>query len=76
MTFRRGDGGPSVSNPKGSVKFWIEGGMLTKYQYKVSGLMNWNGNEMDIDRETTVVIQDVGTTRVDVPQGARSKLSP
>jgi len=74
MTFRRGGDGPSISGAKGSVKFWLKDGGLTKYQYKVKGLMDWNGNEIDIDRETTVEIKDVGSTTVEVPEEAKSKL--
>ncbi len=77
MTFgRRGGGqGPAISNAKGSVKFWIKDGVLTKYQFKVQGTMNRNGEDMDIDRTTTVEIKDVGTTKVTVPEEAKKKMS-
>ena len=76
MRFRRGGGdGPSVSNAKGSAKFWVTDGALTKYEYKVTGTMNFNGNDIDIDRTTTVQIKDVGSTKVEVPEGAKKKLS-
>jgi hypothetical protein len=73
MRFRR-SGGPAISNAKGSVKFWIKDGAITKYQYKVTGLMSFNGNDMDVDRTTTVEIKDVGKTKVDVPEAAKKKL--
>jgi hypothetical protein len=78
LTFRpRGGGGegPTVSNPKGSVKFWLKGGALSKYEFKVQGKVDFNGNEMDVDRTTTVEMKDVGTTKVDVPAEAKKKLS-
>ena len=78
LTFRaRGGGGdgPTVSNPKGSVKFWLKSGALSKYEVKVQGKVEFNGNEMDVDRTTTVEIKDVGTTKVDVPAEAKKKLS-
>jgi hypothetical protein len=77
MTFgRRGGGqGPAISNAKGSVKFWIKDGVLTKYQFKVQGTMNRNGEDMDIDRTTTVEIKDVGATKVTVPEEAKNKMS-
>jgi hypothetical protein len=75
MTFRRGGDGPSINNPKGTVKFWITDGELTKYEYKVQGQMNWNGNDIDIDRDTTVEIKNVGNTKVDLPEAAKAKLS-
>jgi hypothetical protein len=81
MTFgRRGPGGqgqgPEVSKAKGSVKFWIKNGMLTKYVLKVSGTMkNRDGEDMDMERTTTVEIKDVGTTKITVPDEAQKKMS-
>jgi hypothetical protein len=81
MRFRRGGGGggggegPAISGAKGSAKFWIKDGVLTKYEFKVSGKMDFNGNEIDLDRTTTTEIKAVGTTKVDVPEGAKKKLS-
>jgi hypothetical protein len=77
---RRGAGGgggegPTVTGAKGSAKFWVKDGVLTKYELKVSGKMDFNGNEMDMDRTTTVEIKDVGTTKVEVPEAAKQKLS-
>ena len=64
----------TVSNPKGSVKFWLKDGALSKYEFKVQGKADFNGNEMDVDRTTTVEIKDVGATKVDVPEDAKKKL--
>ena len=64
----------SVTNPKGSVKFWLKDGLLSKYEYKVQGTVDFNGNEVDLDRDTTVEIKDVGATKVDVPDGAKKVL--
>jgi hypothetical protein len=76
MRFRRGGGdGPTISNAKGSAKFWVKDGVLTKYEFKVSGKMDFNGNEIDLDRTTTTEIKDIGTTKVEVPEGAKKKLS-
>ena len=77
LTFRpRGGGdGPTVSNAKGSVKFWLKEGELSKYEFKVTGKVSFNGNDRDVDRATTVEVKDVGTTKVEVPEGAKKKLS-
>lgn len=77
LTFRRRAGGdaPSVTNPKGSVKFWLKDGALTKYEFNVKGTVDFNGNEIEQDRTTTVEIKDVGTTKTDVPEAAKKKLS-
>jgi hypothetical protein len=72
LTFRRGGG--SVTNPKGSVKFWLKDGVLTKFEFHVTGTVNFNGNDFDQDRTTTVVIKDVGATKITVPEEAKKKL--
>lgn len=64
----------TVSNPKGSVKFWLKDGMLFKYEFKVTGKVDFNGNEVDVDRLTTTEIKDAGTTKVNVPEAAKKKL--
>jgi hypothetical protein len=74
LTFRRG-GNATVTNPKGSVKFWVKDGALTKYEFNVKGTVNFNGNEFNQDRTTTVVIKDVGTTKITVPEEAKKKLT-
>lgn len=71
---RRGGNNATVTNPKGSVKFWVTDGMLTKYEFNVKGTVSFNGNDMDQDRTTTVVIKDVGTTKVTIPDDAKKKL--
>jgi hypothetical protein len=78
ISFRPGGAGgegPEVSGAKGSARFWVKDGVLTKYEYQVKGSMSFNGNDMDVDRTTTVEIKDVGTTKVTVPDEAAKKLS-
>lgn len=72
---RGGGDGPEISDAKGSVKFWVKDNVLTKYEYKVTGKMTFNNNEREVDRTTTVEIKDVGTTKVDVPEEAKKKLT-
>jgi len=77
LTFggRRGGGpAPTVSNAKGSVKFWLKDGVLAKYGIKVQGSVSFNENNMDVDRTTTVEIKDIGATKVEVPEDAKKKL--
>jgi hypothetical protein len=71
---RRGGNAPEPKNAKGSVKFWTKDGMLSKYEVKVQGSVNFNGEDRDIDRTTTVEIKDVGTTKIDVPEAAKKKM--
>jgi hypothetical protein len=76
LRFRRGSGdGPQITNAKGSAKFWLKDGVLSKLEYKVSGSMNFNGNDIDVDRTTTTEIKEVGTTKVTIPEAAQKKLS-
>jgi hypothetical protein len=67
--------GPTVSDAKGSVKFWITDGVLSKFQTKIQGKVSFNGNDRDVDRTTTVEIKDMGKTKVTVPDEAKPKLS-
>lgn len=69
--FRMGN----AKNATGSVKFWVKDGALTKYEVKAKGTVERNGNETEVDRTTTVEIKDVGTTKVEVADGAKKKLS-
>ena len=67
-------GNATITNPKGSVKFWVNDGKLVKYQFHMQGSMDFNGNNFDSDRTTTVEIKDVGTTKVVVSDDAKKKL--
>jgi hypothetical protein len=71
---RRGGGdGPEISGAKGSVKFWVKDGVLSKYETKVKGSISFNGNDRDVDRTTTVAISNVGSTKIQVPEDAQKK---
>jgi hypothetical protein len=37
--------------------------------------MTFNGNDVEIDRTTTTEIKDVGSTKVEIPDEAKKKLS-
>lgn len=74
---RRGGGGgnaPQISDAKGTVKFWIKDGVLSKMQYTVQGKMTVNNEDREINRTTTTEIKDVGSAKVEVPADAKSKL--
>jgi hypothetical protein len=76
MGGRGGGPRPEVSNSKGTVKFWIKDGVLTKYVTKVTGTMkNQDGDDTDIDRTITVEIKGVGTTKITVPDEAKKKMT-
>ncbi len=71
---REGQEAPKTTDPKGSVKFWIKDGALTKYEINVKGKVTAGEREMDIDRTTTVEVKDVGSTKLEVPAEATEKL--
>jgi len=62
---------------KGSAKFWVKDGLLTKYEFKVRGkiTVGEDKREVDISRTTTVEIKDIGSTKITLPEGAKKKLS-
>jgi len=71
-------GGTAPTPPKGakgSLKFWLKDGALVKYEFNVQGTVTGrNDQEQQIDRTTTVEIKDIGSTKLDVPAEAKSKL--
>lgn len=67
---------PTVTNAKGSVKFWIKDGVLTKYEFKLKGNISFNGNDFPNERTTTVDIKDVDATKLDIPEAAKKKIAP
>ena len=67
--------GPQFSNLKGNVVLTIADGALTKSVVHVTGTMSFNGNDVDVDRTTTVTFSNVGSTSIDVPADAAAKLS-
>jgi len=73
---RGGNGGegPTITNAKGSVKFWLQDGKLVKYQFHVQGTVSFNGNDRDVDRTTTVEIKDVNSTKIDVSDDVKKIL--
>src|SRR5215471_11924818 len=64
---REGQDPPKIEGAKGSIKFWIKDGVLTKYETKVQGKVTAGDRENDIDRTMTVEIKDPGTTKLEVP---------
>ena len=75
MGRRAGAAGPPDS--KGTVKFWIKDGVLSKFEYTVQGTIKLPNSEEEtkMSRTTTVEIQGVGTTKVTLPDELKKKLS-
>lgn len=63
------------SDAKGSVKFWVKDGALSKYEVNLQGKTSFQGNEREFNRTTTTEIKDVGTTKLTVPEDATKLVS-
>jgi hypothetical protein len=72
---REGQEAPKVSNPKGSIKYWIKDGVLAKYEFNVQGKVISGERETDVNRTTTVEIKDAGSTKLELPDEAKEKLT-
>lgn len=72
---REGQEPPKTTDAKGSVKFWIKDGVLSKIETNVQGKVTAGERNSEINRTTTVEIKDVGATKMDVPAEAKQKLS-
>ena len=66
---------PAPKDAKGSVKIWLKDGAVAKYEVKVSGKVDRQGEETQMERTTTTELKDVGTTKIEVPDDAKKKLS-
>jgi hypothetical protein len=70
------DGPPPPKNAKGSVKFWIKDGALSKFESHLTGTVTFgqDGQEQDLEITRTVEIRDQGATKVQPPEDAKKKL--
>jgi hypothetical protein len=76
---RRGGGGggtpPEVTGAGGSVTFTVADGVLTGYQMTLTGRMNFNGEERDVNRTTKLEFTGIGSTSFDIPEAAAGLLA-
>lgn len=75
---RSGPGAPAIlQDAKGNVKFWLQGGVLVKYQvHAEAALPGQAQTTRTYARTTTIELKDVGKTDLGLPDDARKKLSP
>ena len=65
---------PIISS--GKFKLWLKNGAVNKYQLTLEGVVAVGGwKKVDVRRNSTTTLKDVGTTDVIVPDEARRKLS-
>jgi hypothetical protein len=69
-----GGDGPDITGAKGTAKFWVKDGALSKYETDVQGSIDFGGNTRDMHPVTTIEIREVGTTKIDVPADAKKNL--
>ncbi len=72
---RDGDEAPKIADAKGSIKFWMKDGALTKYESNIQGKVTAGDRDTDVNRTITVEIKDAGTTKVEVPAEAKEKMT-
>jgi hypothetical protein len=53
----------------------LKDGQLQKYTIKLSGTVNFGGDDQDIEGTMTSEIKDVGHTKLEIPDDAKKKLS-
>jgi hypothetical protein len=59
----------------GKASIWIDGeGRIAKYETTVTILAVMQGNEVEMSTTRTVMIYDVGTTKVEIPEGAKKAI--
>lgn len=76
MTFgASGNGGPEVSNPSGTVAFWVKNGQLSKMEVHVTGKVTFSGVDYEVDRTTIYEITNVGKVEIKVPEEIKDKLN-
>jgi hypothetical protein len=62
----------------GTFRFWIQEGVLVKYETQLEGVLsvlaNGERREVTVNQTTTTTLSQIGTTTVDIPAEAKKKL--
>ena len=59
---------------KGSTKFWLKEDALTKYEFNIQGKVTAGEREIDVNQTIAVEIKEVGKTKIEVPDEAKTAL--
>jgi hypothetical protein len=65
---------PQATDAKGTIKYWLKDGALTKYEINVQGKVTSGDRESTINRTMKTEIKDVGATKLDIPEEAKPKM--
>ncbi|HVR74097.1 MAG TPA: family 16 glycoside hydrolase, partial [Planctomycetota bacterium] len=68
---RGGPRGSEVKDPRGTVLFTIQDGVLTGITITVSGTREARGSEIKLSRKMTTLITEIGSTQVAIPPDAK-----
>ena len=60
-----------IKDPRGSVTFRVDAGVLTEFTLTLAGSRRRFDNEIKLDRSATTKISDIGMAKVEVPEDAR-----
>src|SRR5207247_1847612 len=71
---REGQTPPDMKGLKGSAKFRLQEGALTKYEFNVQGKVTAGEREIDINQTMVVEVKDVGSTKIELPDEAKTAL--
>lgn len=69
-----GDSRPAPKNASGSLKVWLKGGVVSKYQVHIKGTVAGRDGEAERELTTTTEVKDIGSAKVEVPETAKKKL--
>ncbi|MBI3849312.1 MAG: hypothetical protein HY298_03320 [Verrucomicrobia bacterium] len=71
---REGQPPPEMKTLKGSVKFWLKDSALPKYEFNLQGKVTAGEREIDINQTMVVEVKDVGSTKIELPDEAKTAL--
>lgn len=69
-----GDSRPAPKNVSGSLKVWLKGGVVSKYQVHIKGTVAGRDGEAERELTTTTEVRNIGSAKVEVPEAAKKKL--
>lgn len=67
--------GDTLRDPKGQIRFWIDDGVLQKYEYQLTGSFENGSRQRTVSLKTTVDISNVGNAKLELPRGAKDALA-
>ncbi|HZE98384.1 MAG TPA: hypothetical protein VE981_15235 [Planctomycetota bacterium] len=65
-----------IANAKGTIKFWVKDGVLTRLEARLTGHSTVGKSKMEIDHDKniTIEVKDIGSVKIDLPAEAAKLL--